>query len=148
VNLLFLEYVIVEFILISVAGFSLIWGNKGIVVAGVVITLLNFSGNNLSDFWYWEKIMGLYWIFGITCNYLLNRKTQHLRVIKVSIGTMASLFTSGLFVPFLAGLIAWVFMIVIPLAFTYREIPKSLYLQIIFKFIFSTGWLIIGNILY
>jgi hypothetical protein len=34
------------------------------------------------------------------------------------------------------------------LVFASREISREQYRQLIFKFIFSTGWIIIGNMLY
>lgn len=147
-NSLLLEYIILEFLLLAVSGLPLLWGNKGIILAGLVVTALNYHGNTSLEFWYWEQIIAIYLLLGLITNLVLNRKTENLRVVKVSGATLTSLLISPLFLPFFLGLAAWLLLIAIPLAFTYREIPKSVYLQIIFKFIFSAGWLIIGNILY
>lgn len=145
---MFLQYLLLEFILISVAGLSCFWGNKGILTAGLILSTINIYYKYPSTFWQWEMIILGYLAVGIIGNLIFNRKTDHLRVLKVSAGSVAALFSSGLFLPLIPGFIAWTFTIALPLLFTYRQIPKTLYLQIIFKFIFSTGWLIIGNILY
>jgi hypothetical protein len=146
--MLFLEYLVVEFVFISMGGISLFAGNKGILIAGLTATVLNVLVNSPADIIFWEPFVVSYCLVGLLINTVLNRRTDRLRVIKVSGGSGAALFASGLFFPMIAGFLAWLLILGIPLAFTYRETPKSVTIQIIFKFIFSTGWLIIGNILY
>jgi hypothetical protein len=145
---MFFQLLLVEIFLIAAAGFALGGGNKGILIAGIIISVINLLGNNFPDFWFWEIILLLYCLSGVWVNFLLNRKTEQLRMVKVSAGSAAALLASGLFLPFWPGLFAWTLGIGVPLFFSYREVPKAFYLQIIFKFIFSAGWLMIGNILY
>ncbi|RNC29708.1 MAG: hypothetical protein AWM53_00325 [Candidatus Dichloromethanomonas elyunquensis] len=145
---MFLKLLLLEFFLVSMAGLSLFGGSKGIMMSGIMISAVNLIGNFHSNFWFWESIIILYSVFGFTLNNFLNHKTDQMRVVKVTAGSVAALLAAGLLIPFIPGFIAWTLGIGIPLVFTYREIPKALYLQIIFKFIFSIGWLIIGNILY
>ncbi|NLI93626.1 MAG: hypothetical protein GX434_15970 [Peptococcaceae bacterium] len=145
---MFLKLLLLEFVLLSIAGFSLFGRNKGMILSTILVSLINYLINSPASFWFWEIIIMTYGILGILINSSFNHKTRHLRVVKVSAGSVAALLASGLFLPFFPALIAWTVGIGIPLIFTYREIPRSLFLQIIFKFIFSTGWLIIGNILY
>jgi hypothetical protein len=87
-------------------------------------------------------------LLGGIVNYLLNKKTDKLRLVKVLTGSAVSLLSWGLFTPLIPGLFIWSILVGLPLVFSYRNIPKAFYLQLIFKFIFSTGWIIIGNILY
>lgn len=143
---MFLQYLLLEFILISLAGLSF-WGNKGILISGLILSALNIF-HHYPAFWNWEIIILGFVVSGIIVNFIFNKKTAHLRILKVSAGSVASLVASGLYLPLIPGFIAWTFTIALPILFTYREVPKALYLQIIFKFIFSLGWIIIGNILY
>lgn len=145
---MFGEYLLLEFFLLSAAGFTLLWNDKGIILSWGVLTAINLLHNYPYEFWYWEIIISLMALTGIALNYLLNKKTHHFRVLKVSTASAVSLLASGLVLPLFPAFLFWSFFLAVPLLFTYRTIPRAVYLQIIFKFIFSMGWIIIGNILY
>lgn len=147
---MFLEYLFLEIFLIFVAGLSLFWGKKGMYFSLGIISIINFIANinYLDSFWFWEIIILLFAFFGIIMSLIFDKKTNRLRMIKVTIGSMSTFIFFGILLPLLPALTLWSLFIGIPLLFTYRKIPKYLYPQIIFKFIFSSGWIIIGNILY
>jgi hypothetical protein len=133
-----------------VAGASFLWGTKGNITGFLLLSALNaFRYYYQADiFWLWEIMIAFYSLLGGIVNYLLNKKTDKLRLVKVLTGSAVSLLSWGLFTPLIPGLFIWSILVGLPLVFSYRNIPKAFYLQLIFKFIFSTGWIIIGNILY
>ena len=145
-----LEFIILEFILILVAGACFLCGAKGILTALVLVSALNIFHNYflVNEFWLWQIIIVAYTVFGFLLNYFFNKRTDELRVVKVAAGSAVSVLAWSIFMPLIPGLVIWAFLIGMPLVFTYRNIPGVFYAQLIFKFIFSTGWLIIGNILY
>jgi len=147
---LFLEYLVLEFLLIVAAGSSLFGVTIGIISSWLLLSVINIVHNYYAfqGIYFWELIISVYSLCGWTINYLLNRKTRNLRLVKVTAGSAVSVLAFGVFLPLIPGLIIWTLIVGIPLAFTYREIPKAFYLQLIFKFIFCSGWIIIGNILY
>ena len=146
--LILLEYLVLELFLIAATGFSFIWGYKGIFISSVLVTTVNIFNNYLFDYLFWEVIIFTYAFIGVAIKFFLDRKTNNLRVVKVTAGSAASLFFSGIFLPLILGMVIWSLLIGIPLTFSYRDMPSSAFLQIIFKFIFCSGWIIIGNILY
>ena len=137
-----------EALLMVAGGASLLWGTKGIFLSVLILTTINYYHNYYLDFWYWELIIIIIGLAGIILNSFLNRQTQNLRVLKVSMSSAASLFAAGVIFPLLPAFLLWSFLIGLPLIFNYRQIPPALRLHIIFKFIFFCGWIIIGNILY
>ncbi|MGI6449761.1 MAG: hypothetical protein ACOX3R_05510 [Desulfitobacteriia bacterium] len=145
---MFWEYLVLEALLIVAGGASLFWGTKGVFLAAIILTIINYYHNYLEDFWHWEPIIIFIGLVGIILNYFLDKKTQQLRIIKVSMVSAASLLAAGAILPLIPAFLLWSLIIGLPLLFTYRQIPRALYLQVIFKFIFFCGWLIIGNIIY
>jgi len=127
------------------------WGNKGILFSWLLLSAINVYHHRVSiinTLIMWELIISAWVIVGLVINYYLNKKTNHLRLLKITSGSAASLLAAGIFMPLIPGMILWLMLAGIPFFFTYRKIPAAFYQQIIFKFIFSTGWIIIGNILY
>lgn len=147
---MFLEYVILELILVIIAGSSLVGEWKGVLFSGLLMSVLNTVYNYFVPgvFWTWQGLIFIYLLLVLAVNSYLNRKTGNLRLIKVVSGSAVSLTSLILFLPLLPGLFIWMIFIGLPLTFNYRKIPVSFFAQIIFKFIFSLGWIIIGNILY
>lgn len=147
---MFVKLVVWQAILLYLAGMSFFGGTKGIFSAGIILSLLNLYVNysNSSVVFFWQIIIIIYTLAGIVVNHLFNRSTDNLRVLNVSAASFTSLLNAGIFFSFIPALIIWAVLIAIPLTFNYRSIPKSLFWQVFFKFIFSLGWIIIGNILY
>lgn len=145
--LVFLNLVGLELLLLYIAGISFFAGVKGTLISGLLISILNYM-LNYSNFWDWQLIIILIVLIGILVNLLLDKKTDQLRVVKVTTGSIASLFTAPIFFSLIPAFLIWVVLIGIPLGFTYRNISKYLYLQIFFRFIFALGWIIMGNTMY
>ncbi|NLM20807.1 MAG: hypothetical protein GX207_03565 [Peptococcaceae bacterium] len=145
-----LEFIILEFVLIIAAGTGFLWGAKGIITGAVLVSALNIFQNYflVNEFWLWQIIIVGYAVLGLMMNYFFNKRTDELRLVKVTAGSAVSVLAWSIFMPIIPGLLIWALFIGMPLLFTYRNIPGVFYAQLIFKFIFSTGWLIIGNILY
>jgi len=144
-----LQLIVLELILLMVAGANILWGAKGILAGLIIVSAINCYYNCLleNEFLFWQIIITLYVLIGLFLNYYLNKKTDQLRLVKVVTGSAVSGLAWSIFLPLIPGLLIWAFLIGIPLVFTYRKIPLFFYVQLFFKFIFSTGWLIIGNIL-
>lgn len=147
-GLLFWNLLGLELILICAAGITLLGNYSGLVIAGLIVSAVNFAVNEPGSILFWEIIILAYMCFGLITAYLLNRKTHNFRVLKVAGGSVTSLFLFGMLLPFIPAILIWTAIIGIPLVFNYRSISRAIVLQAIFKFIFCTGWLIIGNILY
>ncbi|UWG95635.1 hypothetical protein LPY66_11980 [Dehalobacter sp. DCM] len=145
--MLFLTFLALEMVLLCAAGSSLIWNTLGIVLSGVILSCVHFVINPAESFWLWEAIIITYMGLGLAINALLNRYTHNFRLLKVVSGSGVPLVVLGVFVPLLPAALLWSFFVGIPLLFTYRSVSKFVLLQLIFRFIFSAGWLIIGNIL-
>ncbi|KUO66991.1 MAG: hypothetical protein APF84_17515 [Gracilibacter sp. BRH_c7a] len=145
--MLFLKLIGLELLLLYVAGLSFFAGIKGILISGIFVSILNFIFN-YQNFWSWQLIIILMVMIGSLINYLLDKKTHELRIIKVTAGSIVSLFTAPIFFSIVPAFLIWIVIIGIPLGFTYRNITKFVYLQILFRFIFGFGWIIIGNVIY
>lgn len=145
--MVFLKLLGLELLLLYVAGLSFFAGVKGALISGIIISILNFILND-SNFWDWQLIIILMVLVGILVNLVLDKKTDQLRVVKVTTGSITSLLTAPIFFSLAPALLIWVILIGIPLGFTYRNISKFLYIQILFRFIFALGWIIMGNIMY
>ncbi len=147
---MFFEYLLLELFLISVAGLSLFWGSKGIYFSLGIISIINFlaNANYRYGFWFWEIIILLFAFFGLIIYFIFDKRTHQLGIIKVTTGSATTLLIFGVFLPLLPAFTLWSLIIGIPLVFASREISREQYRQLIFKFIFSTGWIIIGNMLY
>lgn len=145
-----IKLVVWQAILLYLAGISLFGGTKGILGAGIILSFLNLYVNYSSSsvIFFWQIIIIIYTLTGIIINYLFNRSTENLRILKVSAASFSSLLNAGIFFSFIPALFIWTVLIAIPLIFNYKSIPKSLFWQVFFKFIFSLGWIIIGNIFY
>lgn len=141
------QYILAEMIFLWAAGFSF-FGGKGLIGAFVCATAVNFWRNGAFFFLGWEVILVIYLFLGLGINYFFNRKTDGLRVVKVAAGSGSALLVAGMILPVIPAFMCWALVIGLPLLFTRRKLPKAVWLQIIFQFIFSAGWLIIGNILY
>lgn len=142
-----LKLFLVQFVLLYLAGLTFIGGRNGIIGAAIVLSLLNYIVKYTHGFIFWQLIIAIYALTGLLINGWLNTRTNHLRLVKVSVGSIASLLTSGLLMPIIPAFLAWSVLLGIPLGFTYREIGKPVMIHMIFRFIFSGGWIIIGNIL-
>ena len=143
----FLKLLVLQILLLYLAGLSFFIGIKGIWISGLIISVLNYSFNHAS-FWHWELIIALFVLVGTAINLLLDRKTKQLRVVKVTTGSIISLLTAPIFFSFVPAFLIWTVLIGIPLGFTYRQISKYVYLQIFFRILFALGWIIIGNSIY
>lgn len=144
---MFGELILLELMLILAAGLSLIWGYKGMLISWMLISLINYGYNHPEGFWFWEGLISSYTFLGVLINTYLGTITKNLRVLKVTAGSGGALITTAIFLPLFPAFLLWTVFLGIPLIFTYREISKAVPLQIFFKFIFSAGWLMIGNIL-
>ncbi len=143
----FLKLLVLQMILLYLAGLSLFTGIKGVWVSGFMISIMNYIFNH-SNFWSWQLIIVLVVFFGTAINLVLNKKTEQLRVVKLTTGSMISFLTAPIFFSFVPAFLIWTALIGLPLGFTYRKISKYVYLQIIIRFIFALGWIIIGNSIY
>ena len=132
---LFWQYLVLEALLVIAGGAALFWGTKGIFFSALILTAINYFHSIPSSFWFWELLIISFALFGIIINIFFDYKTQHLRVVKVYIGSTASLLTAGVFLTLIPAFALWSFLIGLPLIFTYRQMPRTLYSQILFKFI-------------
>jgi len=137
---------------LAAAGFSLIGKSKGLAAGGLILSAINlfayYTAGDWHALWFWQTVIVVYTVGGLLGNYFLNKKTAELRFLKVTAGSAVSVLSLGVFFPLIPAALIWGILAGLPLIFTYREVPKAFYLQIIFKFIFSCGWIIIGNIAY
>ena len=145
--LLFIKLLGLELLLLYLAGLTFFAGIKGIWISGIIISILNYIFN-YSGFWNWQLIIILLVLLGTLINLLLDRKTEQLRIVKVATGSALSLLTAPVFFSFIPAFLIWTLLIGIPLGFTYRKITKYVYLQIVLRFLFALGWIIIGNMIY
>lgn len=145
--LFFLKLLALEIVLVCAAGSSLIWNYIGVFFSGVIVSAINLVINPAQDFWFWESVIILYMALGLAANALLNRQTHDFRLIKVISGSGSSFIVLGIFIPFIPAALLWAIFIGIPLIFSYRSVSRFVVIQLFFRFIFSFGWLIIGNIL-
>lgn len=146
-SLVFLKLLALEIALVCAAGSSLLSNYVGVVFSGVILSTVNFILNPVEGFWFWEVMLILYTGLGLTVNALLNCKTDDFRLMKVISGSGTSLIVLGIFLPLIPAALLWMIFVGIPLVFTYRNVSRFVLLQLIFRFIFSFGWIIIGNIL-
>ena len=144
--MVFLKLLALQFILLYIAGWSFFAGTKAIFVSGIILSLLNYSYNQ--NFGLWQLIIMLFVLMGILVNLLLDKKTDKLRVVEVTTGSLVSLLTAPIFFSFLPAFLLWAIAIGIPLGFTYRNISKYVYLQIFIRLVYAIGVIVIGNKIY
>jgi len=148
VKKLFLEYLILEFFLLVAFGVSLFARYKGMLFSALILSGINFINNTASNFWYWQIFIILFCILGVVLNRFFDRRNGDVRLLNITAGSSALLLGSLIVIPLIPGIVLWAVLIGLPLFFSISNIPKTVFIQLIFKFIFSTGWIIIGNILY
>ncbi|NLP43936.1 MAG: hypothetical protein GX351_04865 [Peptococcaceae bacterium] len=145
---LFLEYLVLEFFLLIAFGASLLTQFQGIIFSSLILSVINYMNNVSSNFWYWEFLIIMFCIIGLILNYFFDRSNREFRLITITAGSSTILLGSLLVIPLIPGIVLWAAFIGLPIIFGIGNIPKTVLFQLIFKFIFSTGWIIIGNILY
>lgn len=141
--------IIMELSLLYAAGISFFGGTRGIIGSAVLLSVINKLLHNIPDFTFWEIVIFCELILGISANYFIEKKTNLHQIFNISFGALSSIIIIGIFISLIPAFFIWLFLIGIPIIFTYKNPPiKWLYFHTLAKFILSLSWIIIGNIFY
>jgi len=130
------------------AGIILLGGRKGLLLAGMILSILNLVAHPNQQFWQWEFILIVGLSIGSLALEIINRKAQD-QVFSGLVGGFISLVVFGVFATPLLAIIVWVLIVGTGL------VPKTKNLKGIWE-LMPTVWRVVmglagivyGNLLY
>ncbi|MDD2235015.1 MAG: hypothetical protein PHZ11_02855 [Desulfitobacteriaceae bacterium] len=138
-----------EGLLIAAAGMTFISGIRGMVIAGGLVSIINFFIHKATDFWKWEGVLFLGFSLGILVLIGLEYKAGKVRAITGLIGGIISLVLFGVFFTPVLALVLWGLIIGMGLK------PNQSQSMILWSFaptlcraVLGLGWIILGNYFY
>jgi hypothetical protein len=138
--------ILFEGLLIAAAGITYISGVRGMVIAGGLVSVINFSVHETTDFWKWEGFLILGSAFGILVLIGLNYQARKVRAMSGLVGGIISLVLFGVFFTPLLALVSWA--LIIGTGLRPRQSPGTLFwgfMPSICRAVLGLGWIIFGN---
>ncbi len=138
--------VLLEGLLIAAAGITYIGGVKGMVLAGGLVSVINFSVHEITDFWKWEGFLILGSVFGILVLTGLNYQARKTKATFGLAGGIISLVLFGVFFTPILALVLWLLF----MGTGFRPGPGSGrqiwgFIPSVCRAVFGLGWIIFGN---
>jgi hypothetical protein len=138
--------ILFEGLLIAAAGITYVSGIRGLVIAGGLVSIINFSVNKITDFWMWEGFLILGSTLGILALIGLNYKARKVRAMSGLVGGIISLVLFGIFFTPILTLVSWA--LIIGTGLRPRQSPGTLFWGFtpsICRAVLGLGWIIFGN---
>lgn len=138
-----------EGLLIAAAGLTFMSGIRGMVIAGVLVSIMNFLIHDIIDFWKWEGILFLGFSLGILLLIGLKYQARKARAITGLVGGIISLVLFGVFFTPVLALVLW--GLIIGTGFRPNQSPGMLlwsFAPSLCRAVLGIGWIIFGNCFY
>jgi hypothetical protein len=148
-NKLELIYIIGFELLIIISGVLCFFTrDKGILMAIVILSLLNFFRQAGDTFWRWELAILLIGLIVMILVVYLDHLSNFTYIVNLSLGGMGLLTISCIFMALLPAIIFWILLFGIPVLFTARHVSKRwLYLTVCLRTTLPIIIIIVGNYL-
>jgi hypothetical protein len=138
-----------EGLLIAAAGMTFISGIRGMVIAGGLVSIINFFMHKTTDFWKWEGLLFLGFSLGILVLIGLDYKARKVRAITGFVGGIISLVLFGVFFTPVLALVLW--GLIIGTGLRPNQNPGMLlwsFAPSLCRAVLGLGWIIFGNCFY
>ncbi|MDA8229632.1 MAG: hypothetical protein M0T74_18420 [Desulfitobacterium hafniense] len=144
----FVQMLLLEGLLIIIAGVILFSGIWGAVGSAGILSLLNLSANESVEFWRWEIPLLAGTAVWVIVLVVISRKARESNLITSVLGGVASLVVFGAFITPVLAIIIWALVVGVGLIPRFKRVQVFWGIApVLWRFILGVGFIIYGNVL-